>query len=100
LFLPSLYAIPEALSLSDSDLIPPSEGLRSEEAAQRLHRFGFNELPSARPKSFIRIAWEGVQEPMFLLLLACGSLYWVLGDYREGAILMGWVLVILFITFF
>jgi len=100
LFLPSLYAIPEALSLSDSDLIPPPEGLRSEEAAQRLHRFGFNELPSARPKSFIRIAWEGVQEPMFLLLLACGSLYWVLGDYREGAILMGWVLVILFITFF
>jgi len=63
----------------------------------KLH--GYNELDAAQPKSFLKIAAEGMREPMFILLVACSSLYLLLGDYREGFILLGWVIVILLITF-
>jgi Ca2+-transporting ATPase len=36
---------------------------------------------------------------MFILLLACGTVYLLLGDYSEGVILLSWVLVIISITF-
>lgn len=43
---------------------------------------------------------EVVKEPMFILLLCCGVLYIVLGDYSEGVILLCWVIAIIFITFY
>jgi len=41
-----------------------------------------------------------VKEPMFILLLSCGAVYLMLGDYSEGIILLCWVLIIIFITFY
>lgn len=75
-------------------------GLSSSEAAERLKKFGYNELPSARPKSILKIAGEVIREPMFLLLLGCGSLYILLGDYREGLSLMSAIVLIIGITFY
>lgn len=75
-------------------------GLTAKQAEQRLVEFGFNELPSARPRNILWIAVEVVKEPMFLLLISCSLLYIILGDYREGIIMLGTVLVIIFITFF
>lgn len=37
---------------------------------------------------------------MFILLMSCGSLYLLLGDYTEGIILLCWVFAIIFITFY
>lgn len=37
---------------------------------------------------------------MFLLLIGCGILYMALGDYREGAVLMSTILLIITITFY
>src|SRR5665647_545159 len=37
---------------------------------------------------------------MFILLVACGSLYLVLGDLQEGLMLLGFVFVIMGIEFF
>ena len=48
-------------------------GLSDSEAASRIARYGFNELPSSKPRSILGIALEVVREPMLLLLLACGS---------------------------
>ena len=75
-------------------------GLSNEEALKRIEIFGYNELPPARSKNVLQIALEVIREPMFLLLLSCGALYLALGDYSEGVILMCWVLVIIFITFY
>jgi len=55
-------------------------GLSSVEAAARLSRDGFNELPSAQPRTVVTIALEVVREPMFLLLMAAGGTYLLLGD--------------------
>lgn len=75
-------------------------GLAHSEAAARLKSFGYNELPSARPKNILRIAGETIREPMFLLLISCATLYMILGDYREGIIMLGSIFIIIFISFF
>lgn len=75
-------------------------GLSSIEAKNRLTRFGFNELPSSKPKTIVRIALEVVKEPMFLLLISCAVLYMLLGDYREGIILLSTIFIIIGITFY
>lgn len=59
-------------------------GLSSVEAAARLCRGGVNELPSARPRSVVTIALEVLREPIFLLLMAAGGTYLLLGDAEEA----------------
>lgn len=74
-------------------------GLTSAEAQERIKQFGYNELPSAKPKNVARIALEVMREPMFILLVGCALLYMLLGDYREGAILLSTISLIITITF-
>lgn len=73
-------------------------GLSSEEAARRLIRQGTNELRGSSGRSFWHLAYDVLREPMFLLLLSCGILYWVLGDRQEAFILLGFVFFIMGIT--
>ena len=71
------------------------QGLSENEAQAKLEREGFNELPSSKPRNFFAIALGVVKEPMFLLLVACGTLYLILGDVQEGLMLLGFVFVIM-----
>ena len=75
-----------------------ARGLSEEEAAARLSAEGWNEIPSAARRTTLRIALDVAREPMFVLLLAAGGLYVLLGDLREALLLLGSVLVILAIT--
>jgi Ca2+-transporting ATPase len=75
-------------------------GLSDLEVADRLRRDGYNELPASKPRSLFAIAFEVVREPMFLLLVASGSLYLVLGDLTEGLLLLAFVLVVMGITLY
>jgi Ca2+-transporting ATPase len=72
-----------------------SQGLSENEAQEKLVREGFNELPSSKPRNLFAIALGVVKEPMFLLLVACGTLYLILGDVQEGLMLLGFVFVIM-----
>ncbi len=76
------------------------KGLTSQEVASKLKKEGYNELPSSKPKNVAQIALSVVKEPMFILLVACGSLYLILGDIQEGIMLMGFVFVIMGIEFY
>ena len=62
-----------------------SPGLSEQEARERLAAEGYNELPSSDRSGFLRAAGEVLREPMFLLLLACGGIYVLLGDRPGGA---------------
>ena len=73
--------------------------LTSAEASERLKQHGYNELVGEGPKNIWRIALEVIREPMFLLLIGCGTLYMLLGDYREGIVLVSSILIIIGITF-
>ena len=59
-------------------------GLSEGEAASRLQRDGLNQLPAARPRTVLAIALEVVREPMFVLLIATGAIYLLLGDAEEA----------------
>jgi Ca2+-transporting ATPase len=75
-------------------------GLSETAAAARLLRDGYNELPSARPRSIVAIALEVVREPMFLLLIASGAIYLLLGDPVEAAALLAAVFLVIGITLY
>ena len=74
-------------------------GLSAAEATQRLIKDGANELPVSTPRGVLRLAREVGSEPMFLLLVACGALYMVLGDRQEALMLLGFVFVVMGISF-
>lgn len=75
-----------------------ASGLPEIEAAHRLKEEGFNELPSSNRRNAFRIILDVAKEPMFLLLLAGGLIYFFLGDLQEGLMLMSFVIVIIAIT--
>jgi len=75
------------------------DGLSEVQARQRLAQDGPNELPASRPRGVLRLFREVVSEPMFLLLVACGAIYMVLGDRNEALMLLGFVFVVMGITF-
>ena len=73
-------------------------GLSDLEAAERIQRDGFNELPSAKPRSLWRTIMAVLREPMLLLLVATGAVYVLLGDPMEAGALLFAVFVIIGIT--
>ena len=77
---------------------PDAEGLSEAQAAQRLATDGPNALAEAGTRSLARLAREVVAEPMFLLLVACGVIYYVLGDRGEALMLLGFVVIVMTIT--
>ena len=78
----------------------PAVGLSLAEAARRLAEDGPNTLTERQQRTLPRIVWETVREPMFLLLIAAGSLYLLFGALQEGLILFGFVLVTLGLTLY
>lgn len=75
-------------------------GLTEKTAQERLVAEGFNELPSAQTQGLLEIMWEVVREPMFMLLVVCSSIYFLLGDLREALMLLSFVLVVMGITIY
>jgi P-type Ca2+ transporter type 2C len=63
-------------------------GLSAAMAAERLKQDGYNELPTADKRGFLRIIFEVVQQPMFALLIAGGIVYLLLGDRTEAIMLL------------
>jgi Ca2+-transporting ATPase len=76
------------------------KGLTANQVKEKLRTEGYNSLPSSKPKNLLSIAVGVVKEPMFILLVACSSLYLVLGELQEGLMLLGFVFVIMGIEFF
>ena len=75
-------------------------GLSEKKVAERLEEEGYNELPSSKRRSIFTIAFEVIREPMFLLLVACGTIYLILGDLQEALMLLGFVFVVMGITLY
>nr|WP_051849497.1 cation-translocating P-type ATPase [Thiomonas sp. FB-Cd] len=86
---------PDAVSTGADDT---RQGLLSAEVARRLAVGGPNLLPGAAPKPAWVIALGVLREPMFLMLLAAGGIYLLLGDRGEALFLLGFVFVVIGIT--
>jgi len=75
-------------------------GLTEGQVRQQLEQEGYNELPTSQQRGVVRIALEVIREPMFLLLVACGAVYLLMGRQHIGDALMllGFVFVVMGIT--
>jgi P-type Ca2+ transporter type 2C len=69
-------------------------GLTESDVLARQKQSGFNELPSAQARNLLSLAGETFQDPIFLLLVGGGVIYWILGDFHEALILLGFVVFI------
>ncbi|MDO5559258.1 MAG: cation-translocating P-type ATPase [Oscillospiraceae bacterium] len=67
-------------------------GLSSSEAKKLLEQYGKNELAAQKKESFIKKIFHIVCEPMFLLLIAAAIIYFILGEPRDGAIMLVFVI--------
>lgn len=73
-------------------------GLSEAEALRRLASEGPNELPTEKPRGILSIALGVAREPMFLMLVAAGSLYLLMGEPADALMLLGFVFVVMTIT--
>lgn len=73
-------------------------GLSEDEARQRLVAEGANELPSEQQRGLLAIALEVAREPMFLMLVAAGAIYLLMGEPADALMLLGFVFVVMAIT--
>ncbi len=78
----------------------PLPGLTDQQAASRFAEEGPNELPSTKSRSTLKIAFDALREPMFLLLVAIGILYVALGNLRESLALLVAVFLVIGITLY
>lgn len=64
------------------------KGLSTEQAKQLQAKFGKNELTPEKKKSVLNEIGKALSEPMFLLLLVAAVIYFILGEPRDGAIML------------
>ena len=64
------------------------QGLTSQRAKELQKQFGKNELIPQKKPSFFRKVLHIVREPMFLLLIVAAIIYFILGEPRDGAIML------------
>ncbi|MDA8387100.1 MAG: cation-translocating P-type ATPase [Nitrospiraceae bacterium] len=78
------------------------KGLSEAEAGRRLRAEGPNELPQDRgaKQRLIAVAARVFGEPMFLLLIAGGVIYLLLGDRGQAVTLLGFVAVVMGLTIY
>ncbi len=75
-------------------------GLSDTEVVHCLEQEGYNELPSTQNRGLLEIVLEIVREPIFLLLIGCGTIYLLLGDAQEASILLGFIFLIVGINLY
>jgi len=73
-------------------------GLSEAEARARLEHDGPNEIPAQQKRGLFMLVLEVVREPMFLMLVAAGVLYLLMGEPTDALMLLGFVFVVMAIT--
>jgi Ca2+-transporting ATPase len=68
------------------------EGLTSEQAKKLQEKYGKNELVPENKESFISKVVHIICEPMFLLLIIASIIYFILGEPRDGIIMLIFVI--------
>lgn len=67
-------------------------GLTSEQAHKLQEQYGKNELSTDDKESFLHKVLHIISEPMFLLLLIAAVIYFILGEPRDGIIMLIFVI--------
>jgi len=67
-------------------------GLTSAEAKKLQEQYGKNELSPQKRESLIKKVFHIICEPMFILLIVAAIIYFILGEPRDGAVMLIFVI--------
>jgi Ca2+-transporting ATPase len=81
------HAVPTSV-VADSLGVDPGVGLSPEEVGRRRERHGRNEVEAVARPSLAAMVWDSVTEPFVVLLFVAGVLAIVLGEVRDGALVL------------
>jgi len=68
--------------------IKGQQGLTTLKAKELQEKFGKNELVAKKKESFFHKILKVISEPMFLLLIVAAIIYFILGEPRDGSIML------------
>jgi Ca2+-transporting ATPase len=68
--------------------VDPEQGLSQTEAARRFVETGPNELAPPERPSLLAMIWDAATEPFILMLLSAGVLAVLLGEVRDGVLVL------------
>ena len=85
--LPGAFALP-AGEVARALAVDPAHGLSAAEAATRLASVGANELEPPRHESVAHMVFEAATEPFVVLLAIAGALAVILGEGRDGLLIL------------
>ncbi|MES2012862.1 MAG: cation-translocating P-type ATPase [Pseudomonadota bacterium] len=94
-FKKALHPIPSLFGANEHE-----NGLSQAVAKARFKAEGANELPTTDKRNLLNIVLEVIKEPMFLLLVTAGSIYFLLGDVSDALMLLGFVCIVMAITIY
>ena len=83
--------------MDNTNLFP---SLTQAEADHLLKKNGFNELPSQKKQSAFLFLLKVLSEPMLLLLLVIGIIYYFMGELQDTLMLLGAVFIVIGITYY
>lgn len=78
--------------MTDQKSTQTMKGLSTEQAKTLQEKFGKNELTLQKKQSFFMKTLHIICEPMFLLLIVAAVIYFILGEPRDGAIMLIFVI--------
>ncbi|EKQ57656.1 MULTISPECIES: cation-translocating P-type ATPase [Clostridium] len=67
------------------------QGLTTSKAKELQEQFGKNELVAEKKESFLHKIFHVISEPMFVLLIVASIIYFILGEPKDGAIMLVFV---------
>ncbi len=83
-----------------TNFIKAVNGLTGEEVLASRQKNGSNSLEHQQKNHFLNSILEMIKEPMFLLLVAAASIYYITGDYADGIFMTAAIILITSISLF
>lgn len=82
------------------NMLPDKQGLTSEQVITSRQQHGSNTMEMQEDRVFLQVLKEMVTEPMFILLMAACIIYFVVGQYQEGIIMLVSIFIVAGISLF
>lgn len=78
--------------MTEQKTVTKMQGLTNLQAKELQHQFGKNELTPEKKENFFHKVLEVLSEPMFILLMIAAVVYFILGEPRDGLIMLVFVI--------
>jgi P-type Ca2+ transporter type 2C len=85
---PADHHLRQSRDVADSLDVDPEQGLSQAEAIRRLLEDGLNETDPPERPSLLKAVWQAATEPFVLMLFAAGMLAILLGELRDGLLVL------------